>query len=299
MWLFQPSDRLDVHKYRSELSEYIRAQAKQVFGPPEKKPRQAWISQCTFEFVSLSGGFAMAVQHSKVAEMVVALEEVPFQDKGGRMVKLYKGKGDPRDLDCSRGLTVVDHQAKSFISLLKNDLEDAYHAFVPQSQHGAVAKKGTDLAHHFILTALAYAKAVGQCAFVLFVDLVKAFDGVVRELCMGFPQDVPETRSAQLEYLMGMGVDAPDAEWILDYIEQHGHAFQQIGVPEKLTRLVVALHTKSWFQADGADSFAYTRTGGRQGCKLGGLMFNCCYTLALNQLVQALREAGITTRSGR
>jgi len=70
-----------------------------------------------------AGGFPLAVQQSKLAEEVVTQDVVPFQVKGGRMVKLYKGKGDARDLDCSRGLTINDHLAKSFIYLLKSDLE--------------------------------------------------------------------------------------------------------------------------------------------------------------------------------
>jgi len=81
----------------------------------------------------------------------------------------------------------------------------------------------------------------------------------------------------------------------MDYLEAHGHAFQQMHVPDKLVHLIAALHSMSWFQADGAESYGYTRAVGRQGCKLGGTVFSCCYALATIQLVNALRQAGIVT----
>eukprot|EP00973_Karenia_brevis_P000029 3254-Karenia_brevis.AAC.1 len=59
---------------------------------------------------------------------------------------------------------------------------------MPGCQYGAVAGGGTDFAHHLILSALDYAAALSLSIFILFVDLVKGFDKVLRELVMGYPQ---------------------------------------------------------------------------------------------------------------
>ena len=76
------------------------------------------------------------------------------------MFTLFKGKGDPRDLDNLRGLTICSHFKKVFTSVLKTGLDPLYNDFVPEQQHGAIASKGTDLAHHFLLSALALAAAM-------------------------------------------------------------------------------------------------------------------------------------------
>ena len=56
-------------------------------------------------------------------------------------------------------------------------------------EHGAVNGKGNDLAHHFILSCMDLAITFSLCICLLFVDLSKAYDGVVRELLMGIPQN--------------------------------------------------------------------------------------------------------------
>jgi len=69
-----------------------------------------------------------------------------------------------------------------------------------------------------------------------------------------------------------------------------------MGVPAKLKALICALHSCTWFQADGAATFGITASGGRQGCKLGADIFNSCYALALYELISAPEAEGITTK---
>ena len=129
--------------------------------------------------------------------------------KGGRLVDLFKGKGDRRDCNASRGILISDHVAKSVISCILVSLETPYHENIYASQFGAVAGGGTDFAHHFVLTCLDYAAAFKLSIFILFADLVKAFDKVLRELVFGFPQGLETSRVA---YLESLGIGTAEAE---------------------------------------------------------------------------------------
>eukprot|EP00973_Karenia_brevis_P020707 2844910-Karenia_brevis.AAC.1 len=66
--------------------------------------------------------------------------------------------------------------------------------------------------------------------FVLFIDLVAAFDGVVRELVMGLPHNL---ESDPLGYLCSLGLDVEVARNILEHIQRQGTAFEQMGVDQK------------------------------------------------------------------
>ena len=58
---------------------------------------------------------------------------------------------------------------------------------MPKSQYGVVSKEGIDLAAHVINSAIDYSTLVVWSAFVIFLDLVRVFDKVVRELVLGRP----------------------------------------------------------------------------------------------------------------
>jgi hypothetical protein len=72
-----------------------------------------------------------------------------------------------------------------------------------------------------------------------------------------------------------------------------GSVFQQWQVDPKVEALVRGLHTKAWFRVGDNESVVVTATGGRQGCKLGGIIFISVYEQALEQVRQRLRTAGI------
>ena len=245
------------------------------------------------------GGFPMSLAVSRVTDRLVSSERWPVNWKGGRLVELFKGKGDAKVCDASRGLLIGDHMAKGFIGCLKDSIENLYTANMPSCQHGAVSGGGSDLAHHLVLSAIDYAFAMSLSIFVLFVDLVKAFDKVLRELVMGFPHGVPLSNDAKIAYLVSIGLSRDEALWMVDYINEHGSAFDQWEVDKKVTALICGLHSKAWASYGESTSYIVTSTGGRQGCKLGAIIFNAAYSLALSVLHARLRAASITLRLRR
>eukprot|EP00973_Karenia_brevis_P062420 8681627-Karenia_brevis.AAC.1 len=56
------------------------------------------------------------------------------------------------------------------------------------------------------------------------------------------------------------------AQSILRYLHELGTIFEQMG---------------SWSQLQGSEQLIFTRSGGRQGCRLGAMIFNLIYAAAL------------------
>eukprot|EP00973_Karenia_brevis_P085828 11905929-Karenia_brevis.AAC.1 len=98
-------------------------------------------------------------------------------------------------------------------------VDPIYNVKVPIDQHGATAKRGTDFAHHIVRSFIDYANMAKLSFFVLFLDLIKAFDRIVRELVFGWPPDVP---SDHAQYLTDLGIPPKAAEYIAEYVDSHG-----------------------------------------------------------------------------
>ena len=162
---------------------------------------------------------------------------------------------------------------------------------MPSSQHGCVKNKSTDLANHLVRTMIDHAAMHGLSVFVLFVDLEKAFDRVVRELVLGFPQGMVGTKH---EYLSGIGLSSEHVEFVCSYIEQHKPIFAQWGVDEAVIETIKSLHTNSFYVYGGLQSAIVARRGGRQGCAFGAVIFNAVYAAALVEVHRTLSAAGVT-----
>jgi len=98
------------------------------------------------------------------------------------------------------------------------------------------------------------------------------------------------------DYLVSLGVDPEVAQWIVEMINVNGHLFKQWGVDPKAAALATSLHDGSWFSVGQLDTAVLAKTGGRQGCKLGGLIFNSSYSVALNMLHAEFRKNGLCLR---
>ena len=109
---------------------------------------------------------------------------------------------------------------------------------MPESQCGGVAEGGTDYAHHTITTCIDYAKIMSLSIFVLFLDLEKAFDRVIREIVFGWPQNL---EASHMDYLLSLGLPEDAAGWICSYIDSFGSVFAQWSVDDKVVALINSL----------------------------------------------------------
>ena len=95
--------------------------------------------------------------------------------------------------------------------------------------HGGAAGRSTDFANHTIRTLIDYARALSLSVFILFLDLEKAYDRVIREIVMGFPQHLRNAdKEEKIKYLIKMGCSNEAADFIMTYLEG-GCVFERWG----------------------------------------------------------------------
>ena len=240
-----------------------------------------------------AGGWAIAQHIHTMIQWAISHSYLPIAWRGGKLVVLYKGKGSPQEVDSYRGLLVTSHTAKVLASLLQNHLANSYAQQVGVAQFGAVARRGTGLAILALRSHLDLAKLTARSASITFVDLTKAFDLAVRELALGWLEGAPATREGRIAHLSKLGLQHDACEAIVNTIERDGSIFQQLGIDHAASAAARSLHTAAWFQLPGDETVLETQCGGRQGCKLGAVLFNMIYALALRHLTAALLRHGI------
>ena len=105
------------------------------------------------------------------------------------MVELWKGKQCRLECTFYRGLLVADSLAKAFIGSVYQDVQQHVVDAARVSQFGGVEGGGTDLAGHSLRAFLQATTSLNVSTFVLYVDLERAFDGILRELLFGWLGD--------------------------------------------------------------------------------------------------------------
>ena len=70
--------------------------------------------------------------------------------------------------------------------------------------------------------------------------------------------------------------------------------FDEWEIPVGITKAITSLHTLVWAKDNGCNQAIVSKTGGRQGCVLGGLLFNVAYNPAMKSISQQLDNAGLT-----
>jgi hypothetical protein len=290
----EPMNVVPIQRFRPSLTDVASAIARTGTGKavgPDEVPAE----------LLKAGGCAIAVCVHPLIDRIVVSQRWPWRWKGGRVATLWKKKGDYQVCDNSRGLLVMDHIGKILPDLIKNELAPTIAARLPASQYGGVEGGGTDFPNHTLRLLVEYAKVASLSLFILFVDLSQAFDRVVREVVCGWPQQQQGVSDAtsdaeRLAYLLSIGVNEAAAQHIVRDIRLHGTVLERWEVDPVVAELIRGLHSMAWFQVDGRPSVVATSTGGRQGCKLGGLIFAICYEQALSMMREALVTAGIAIK---
>ena len=115
----------------------------------------------------IAGGDRLAELLCELMKRVVASGTIPPQWKGGRLARLYKGKGDAADCNSHRGLLIADHASKVFTSLLWPPIARVCDKRLPTEQCGCVRGRGTARVMHtsklFARRAAAHKRPVCTC----------------------------------------------------------------------------------------------------------------------------------------
>jgi len=218
--------------------------------------------------------------------------KVPGAWKGGRLARLRKGDKDPSYCDNSRGLLIGDHVCKHFTSLLMPHVAPAAARFLPEEQCGGSKGKGTNRVSLVSSLFISYSLQIDKVAMILFLDLSKAFDKVVREFVM----TMAEGDQQSFDVIHKLGLPSEVADHVISYLQAKGTIFEQMQIDPLITKLVADLHNGTWFVLDQeSGKVIKTRLGSRQGCRFGGLVFNLLYAEALRDVRRQCRKKGLCT----
>ena len=131
------------------------------------------------------------------------------------------------------------------------------------------------------------------CIFMLFLDLEKAFDLAIREFLWGLPHGFS---GDPVKYLMTLGLSNADAARLVAELSGGGALLPRLGVDLGIAELLRSLHTNAWMRLTADSDYLCTRRGGRQGCRVGSIVFNLIYAIALHELRNELKEKGVLLR---
>jgi len=239
-----------------------------------------------------AGGTPLVRRLTPLYRRVADEERWPVRWAGGRLAEVFKNKGARDDPDEYRGIVLEDHLAKGMKEVIAPSVFPAYNSGIPDSQHGAVGGRGTDMAAFLLQCFIAYCDLHAFSYFVLFVDLVKAFDKVIREVTLGIPPHVDDPYA----YLRARGLTDEQANWIAQWVGRHHSQFLRWGMSPKVVRLLCNLHVVSWITFGSCDTALAVLKGGRQGCKYGAAVFNSTFALAMQLILEELMDAGLTVK---
>jgi len=239
-----------------------------------------------------AGGEVLARKLTPLYRRIADEERWPARWAGGRLAEVFKNKGARDDPDEYRGVVLEDHLAKGMKEVISPFVFDAYNGGIPDSQHGAVGGRGTDMAAFLLQSFIAFCDLQSLSYFVLFVDLVKAFDKILREITLGIPGHV----SDPYQYLRDRGLSHKQALWVAQWVARHHSQFLRWGMSPKIVRLLCNLHVVSWVTFGACDTALAVLKGGRQGCKYGAAVFNSTFALAMQLIIEELTDLGLTVK---
>ena len=201
----------------------------------------------------IAGGDKLAELLCELMRRVVTSGTIPPQWKGGRLARLYKGKSDAADCNSHRGLLIADHASKVFTSLLWPPIASVCDKRLPAEQCGCVKGRGTARVMH---TSRLFARRAAACkrpCALVFADLVKAFDRVLRAVVMGDCSINSEDSSGKqaLERWNEAGVPTEVVNDAIAYVQTTGGVLSEADLHPGVLHLLRDLHDGTWFQMDG------------------------------------------------
>jgi hypothetical protein len=188
-----------------------------------------------------SGGEAVLLRLHAILCAVWRTKIIPTDWKRGLIVPLWKGKGDPRDCNNSRGVTLLSVPGKVLARIILSRIRDHLLAHQRPEQSGFTPKKSTTDRILALRVLIERKREFRQQLLAAYVDFRKAFDSVDRS-----------------------------ALWTVLRLR---------GVPPVLVDLISELYSGTVSAVkcgSGISSFFPVNTGVRQGCVLAPSLFSAC-----------------------
>ena len=224
------------------VAKMLRRMPRQRAVGPDEIASEIWIA----------GGDRLVELLCAIMKRVFVSGTIPPQWKGGRLARLYKGKGDATDCNSHRGLLIADHASEVFTSLLLPPIA-IFDKRLPAEQCGCVRGHGTARVMHTSKLFARRAPAHKRPCALVFADLVKAFDRVLRAVVMDDSSINSEASSGKRvrERWNEAGVPANVVNDAITYVQTTGGVFNEADLHPGVLHLLRDLHDGTWFHWDG------------------------------------------------
>jgi len=207
--------------------------------------------------------------HMMWLKAICRIEE-PLAWKGGTLAELLKGGlACPSKCVSYRGILVSDHGGKKYHSWIRSRFSGLFAKIARQTQHGGVADRGTDLCAHLTRSFYMYTKVAGLSACCIYLDVVGAFDAMIRELLFG--GDISDNVVIHLMQLFDLG---PEVFKDLAHFLATGTFLEASGASPHMATLIKEAHESTWFTTDGLPGCVHAAIGSRAGDPLGDIAYN-------------------------
>ena len=238
-----------------------------------------------------AGGPVIAMQMSCLTNKVVAHAHEPTSWRGGKLIPLYKGKGNPQDPASFRSIFISDFTAKVYHACLRKPLEQVWSAGLHSMQFGGRAGCGVDIPHHFLQMHQFWARQNKKPAAIVFFDMKSAFYSVLRQALTS----CPDSNNAFSFAMRQLGLHDAD---IADILQAVSHENAVEGVSPHVERLVHDTMTGTFFTIEGIDTPVATHKGTRPGDPIGDLLFNLTMSRILAEMKELVLDANVASWFG-
>ena len=214
--------------------------------------------------IFIHGGTSIVEELHKLFTLIWEEGEVPQEFKDAEVVHLYKNKGDQKDCNNHRGISLLCIAGKIFARLILNRLfkHIVDIGIIPESQCGFYPGRGTTDMNFALRQVMEKCRLHSEDLYLLFIDLTKAFDTVNRP---------------------GL--------WAI---------LEKVGCPKHFVGLIQSFHDGMNVTVreggDRSQPFGVT-SGTKQGCVLAPTLFSIFFSLMLHVAFKDTTDGvGIKTR---
>ena len=214
----------------------------------------------------------------------------PLGFKGGRLIHLFKGKGEACLPQNRRGILIANHASKVVHGSLRPNYMPALECAMLPMQLGGRPRRAVQQSAHILRLFTAACKKAGRSCGVIFLDIKTAYYQVVRETVAR----ASTTATFVPSIISAFRLPAACEEELNGLL--HGQtAASKIGLSQYLEMLLAELHTNTWFTTDQVDVLTETRLGTRPGSCFADVFFNFLFAKVLDEVTQIAVEHGLLT----
>ena len=215
----------------------------------------------------------------------------PLAWKGGMLAELLKKSGCISKCSDHRGILISDASGKTWHTTVRSCLSKPFSASARETQYGGIAHRGTDFCSLALRSYFNIAETSGRCAIAMFVDVIGAFDALIRRF-------VSDERADDIRVIAIIQQLGLPPSVMHDFVESLSEAsisiLPSLGVSAHLAAIIEDALSCTWHTVQGCEEMTEPVTGCKPGDPLADMLFCFLMIKVLRKIDANLKNAGIS-----